>query len=217
MNNSFKIVSVVSLVVGLIALVTAAVGHNQSAAPVPADQNAGGVYNVNNVAPTFTDGIDLGNQAVRLSWEGGTIGSKLTSSFWRNTKSATATVDYVEMRTSGIASSTFKLWAFATSTLASETMAFKNNNTFTNINAAALGSLLINGKQIATTSAATTTSSDDNGVPQAGSSYMVPPGGYLDFLITGCTAGYQGGTANCDTASSSNRGFNVNWVIEYHY
>lgn len=221
MKTSYKVLSVSGLVVGLIALI-AAFGHTTPSAPVQ-DNSLGGVYNVNNTAPTFTDGIDLGTLPVRESWDGGSIGARQNSGSWRNTKSATATVDYVEISTTGTASSTFRVWAYASSTAPS----IANNNPAvpTNVGAANFGSLLINGKTIATSSTATTTSSDDSGVPQAGSSFQVGPVGgtnsYMDFLITGCVAGYSGPAssafANCETATSSNRGFNLTYRVHYHY
>lgn len=201
MKTKGYVVAWVALVVGLLALGTVVLAGLSGGSK---SDTLGGVYNVNNSNPTFTNGIDMGTYPVTVNWDGNKIGSKQYQASWKNTTGQTQYITYAEVSTDGTASTSFKVYAFSTTT-APASIAY---------NVTPLTNVLINGFVIATSSAATTTTSDDTkgtgSGPLAGSTIQVPTGSYFIVSLQANAA------ANFETATSTKRGFNLPWRIEYH-
>lgn len=198
------------ILIGLGALVVVVllvlVGINHTSAPTQVvDQSLGG--DVRNPGDNSPNGIQLGNLPVTVNYDGGKIQPKTNTAFWKNTTGKTQYVDYVEVSTDNTASSTFAVYAYATSTAPRTLYDFVapvNNATTL---------LSINQFIIATTSAATTTTNIDKAF--SGKTVRVSANSYLDVSLVQ-TFGSACTGSICETATSSNRGFNVQWRIRYH-
>lgn len=189
------IVSVVALVVGLINLFS----NHTPQAPTP-----GGVVNVVNGGSTFTNGADFGGPApVTMNWAGDKIRAKSNQAFWRNTTGMTQYVDLAEFSTDGTASSTYKVYAGTTTSATA----------LNDFSAPALPAL-INGFLLATSSLATTTSNIN--YARASSVVQVPDGKYVYFQFQAVDDRNCPATKLCETATSTNRGFNGQWRLRYH-
>ena len=200
-NNIWKGVAVVALVVGILALLTPASAPQQ---PAGGGQSLGGTYDVQNVAPQMTGGIDFGMLPVHVNWQGDKIGPKQNQASWRNTSGQTVYLDYAEVSTDGTASSSYKFYVYASSTKVSTAYDFTAPGS--------AGKVAINGFTIATSSAATTTTNVANG---AGQTVQVPNGSYVNIVMQSVNGSGCNGTT-CETATSTNRGFNLQWRIRYH-
>lgn len=135
--------------------------------------------------------------------------------YWQNRTGYTVYIDSAVFGTSGAASSSFKLYAFATtsdpSTLASRyaftafTEAINGQNSF-------LGS-----PTYATSTAASTTNSAIEAKAGRGNGVIaVPNNGYLVFLLQGVDAAGCASTLKCEAATSTARGFNPFWHVRYY-
>ncbi len=210
MKTSYKVLIAVSLVVGLIAIALAWTAYVSQSTQQP----LGGTYANNSVASGAGGGIDFGALPVNYNWVGGKIIAKSNSAFYKNVSGQTEYFENVEVSTDGTASSTYKVYAYATTsaprTIYDFSAPVQNANTL----------IWINGFAIATSSVATTTSSDDTkgtgAGPAAGSVIQVPNNSYLDIVLVQNTTGCNGATSVCETATSTARGFNLQWRAVYH-
>lgn len=209
MNKKPIVISVVSLVVALIAVFIGFAAYDQVAAPALA-----GVYANQNVASGAGAGIDFGPLPVNVNWYGGKIGPKANTAFYHNVSGGPQYVDYAEISTDNIASSSFKIYGFSTTT------APRTLYDFVAPAQGATTTLLINGFTFATTTTATTTTSDDSkggGGSFSGSTAFVPNNGYFIFQLQSlgiaCVSQPNG---TCDSATSTNRGFNLQWRVQVH-
>lgn len=216
--NSIKSI-VVSVVVAVVLAVIIAVPIARHFSTSPAStptENVGGASfggggNVTGNIDSYTNGVMFGGNLVNR-WVTGTLGAGQNQGNWRNTTGRVVYADLGEFSTVGTsstaltatASSSFEFF-FATSTTA--TLASDYTNPFGN---------LLNGSVIATSSPATTTSSLDF----ARLGYKVIPIQSNEYLIftmqqlsaSGCSIG-----GACEPATSTNRGFNVDWRARLHY
>lgn len=191
--------TMLAAVVALVAFL-GAIFATSSNAPAP-EGDVGGPSNVQDSA-VFTNGVGFGKTGYLMFDTNGTIGAGSNQASWRNTLGRTVYIDLAYLRTSGTASTTFR-FGIATSTAATV-----NNYT-------APFASLINNYRIATSSAATTTSSLARSMGEP----LIPvaSGEYVNIYFqqgygqTNCTG------AVCETATSTNRGFNVDWYLRGHY
>jgi hypothetical protein len=195
-----SVIAVVALVVGLIAL-----GLHGSQ-PV---QTLGAPTNI--VGSTFTSGIGFGSGTtpINVNWAGDKIYAKSNQAYWKNTTGMTQYVDYAEFDTDNTASSSYKIYVMATTsplrTLYDFTAPTSSN-----------GKMMINGFAIATSSTATTTT-NLSGNGSQDTTVQVPDGSYVVYYLTalnGTLCASQGG--QCESATSTNRGFNAYWRLRYH-
>lgn len=170
-------------------------------APKPAAAPLGG--NVVNTANQYVAGTCLGSLPVCENWAGGKIEAKSNQASWRNTTGGVVYVDLAELATDGTASSSFKLYV-GTSTAA--TIASDFTAPFAS---------LINGVILATSTIATTTTNYDVAA-QTPHSIRVADGVYVNFQLQEKDSNACGVAGTCETATSSNRGFNLQWRLQYH-
>lgn len=196
-------------ILGLVAVLVVGLllggGYLLGKSSVP--HSTGGVVNNNGVS--FTNGADFGLLPVTVNWTGGKIAAKSNTAFWKNTTGMVQYVDYGEVSTDGTASSTYKVYAVATTSAISTLYDSVATPTSTE------GKMLINAFTIATSSIATTTTSIDKA--PAGKTIRVPDGYQVNiYLVNSDTGCASQGSGVCETATSSNRGFNLPWRLRYH-
>lgn len=187
-------ISIVALVVGLLSY---------SHSSVPSVPKVGDV--VNNSNYNFTQGVNLGNRPVNFNVDGNKIPAKSSNAFWRNTTGMTQYVT-AEISTDGQAQSTYNIYAVATSSAPRTLYDF--------IAPLATSTTLINNFALATSSIATTTSSYQKAF--AGPVVQVPDGWYVNFYLRSGSACIVDLASGCFTATSTSRGFNLNWRIFSH-
>lgn len=200
MNKKIVIVLGI-LVVGLISLLGFRMASGPTEIVVQGD--------VRNTPDTFTNGAEFGLLPVAVNWAGGIIPAGQNNVSWVNNTGEVQYVDYVEMSPNNTASSTFKLFAYSTTTAYSvlyDITATPANNSTTKI--------VINGFNYATSSTATTTSNMD--LTTAGKTLRVADGARIQFLLRGVDLGCVSQGGFCETATSTNRGFNIPWRVRYH-
>lgn len=209
MKNSTKIVlSILGiLVVGLISLIIFRAYH----APITTDGQNLGAGDVRNPGETFPNGVSFGKpQSIDVNWAADKIPAKSNFAFWKNTTGQKVWVDYAEISTDGTASSTYKIFGFATSTA--------YNAALYDFTAPAMNAttwIAISSFQFATSSAATTTTNIDRAA--AGKTVPVANGSYFIFNLMNVDSGCASQSSGvCETATSSKRGFNLPWRIRYH-
>lgn len=199
--KKYIIGGVVILVVGLLLVI--GLGGQKPQSPQPAfvgDDNLNSTRN-------FNTPICHANGNVCEDWAGDKIYAKTNQAYWKNTTGKTQYVDQLDVSTDGVASSTFNIWAVATSS------ALANAYDFTA--PLATSTTLINNFSFSTTSVATTTSSLDKA--PTGRVIAVPDGSQVNIYLRsadGPTCNPQG--VKCETATSTNRGFNLFWRLHYH-
>lgn len=204
MNKIQKVIGVV-LVVGL--LLVGAYYWSARSSTSDSPKTLGG--DTINTPTNFIAGLNLGpaNNQVHLNEISINIGAKTNSGYWKNTSGATRYVDLTDITTSGTASSSYLFYAYASSTLPGITYDFTNN-----VTATANTWVNINGIGLATSTVATTTSSFDTTAPNR--TVPVASGAYYIVLMkqrfSVCTSG------TCETATSTNRGFNVHAITQIH-
>ncbi len=198
MNKITKILSAVGLVVALILSYAA---YSKPATVVVKEVPVAGDISINN--QDFPNGIKNGSQ--NTMWETVSIGPGVNKAFWKNTNGRAVILDYAEMITSGVASSTYKFYV-ATST-----------GTYTTDYTAPLPStgLLIQGASVATSSVAKVVTSAASSTGATAGAIRVLDGEYLMFTFQQPGPACNGAT--CETSTSTNRGFNVTGNLKYHY
>lgn len=171
-------------------------------------QALAGIENFTNAPAGFKKGIAYGSRSVHFTAEGDLLAG-VNQVAWRNTTGRKVVVDKAEMRTTGTASSSY-LFYVGTSTAASNT-SFDFGT--------AMFSELIDAPSLATSSPIkvfTSMSDTDQGTNGRGA-IEVEDGEYVLFmfrkqdLINSCSGSV------CEAATSTNRGFNVRWLLEGHY
>lgn len=202
MKNSSKIFVAVAVtlavVLSLIAVIVAVGAPSTAQAP----STLGDSLPPN---PIATQGITFGqNHGVNDNWISGTISRGQNQGFWKNPGPTSVIVDYSELQSTGTASSSYYFY-MGTSTASSVTNNFSIPY-----------SALIDSYSVATSSGPRVVNSDANAGTNGQGSVVVPVGGYVIFGVqqrynTACTGSV------CETATSTNRGFNLNWALQFHY
>lgn len=194
--------SVVALVIGLVALVSGFFGH-KTQAPV-SDLGASGSGTTYSYQDKYVNGLFLGNDYVDFT-KSGTIPAGQNEAYYTNRSGRRQYISLASIDTNGTASSSFK---FYVGTTTSTTI-----NDFT-----APYSSLINGFTIATSTVATTTSSIESHL--SGSAVIPVADGVTVFVQIQAANGAvcaSSGSGICESATSTNRGFNPKWVLHGYY
>lgn len=187
----------IALVLGLKAFAPAPVPET-----VPVQAQLGDVnYNSTN---NFSTAVCHDN--VCEDWEGGKIAAKSNQAYWKNTTGQTQYVDLIDVSTNGTASSTFNIYAIATSSALVPLYDFTTP--------AATSSNLINNFSFATSSTATTTSNLDKAF--AGKVVQVLDGSQVNIYVRASDGVCNPQATKCETATSTNRGFDLFWRLHYH-
>lgn len=189
------VILVVVLVLGGIALIA-----TPTPAPVQAPQSLGDI-SIN--TQEFPAGVKFGDKAT-VNWTGGQIGARSNQASFRNTTGRTIYVDLAEMVTTGTASSTYQFFV-ATSTTATRSDNFTDPF-----------STLIDAFTLATSTTVRAVNSIKDAGTNGRSVIPVTDGQYV-LLTFQQTYNNTCNGSLCETATSTNRGFNVNWFLRYHY
>jgi len=154
---------------------------------------------------------DAGVEDAVIDYHQFVLGSGVTSDVWTNRTGTDVFVDYGSLITSGTASTSYRVFMFATTSTS-----VASTNDFTLISAA-LNTDIIRAWPLATSTTATTTDTVyaindgiNDGMPtriRNGQSVIV----YLQSTFFGPCSG-----SVCETATSTNRGFNVTGFIRTH-
>lgn len=203
-SNNKTMVSVVGGVLVLLALALGVFfGHGSA---TPADQT-GGASAMNEVKEYFVNGLQLGGE--NENWiPTHSIGAGDNNDCWQNTTGRTVYADLATFTTDGTASTTFTI-DIATSTtcaISDYTSPFSE---------------LIDSYQLSTSTVAKTINSIKNGGTNGTNVVAVPDDTYVSVLISAGEPAQVGAPtcdgSVCETATSTNRGFNAKWRLHYFY
>ncbi len=206
------VVSIFALVVGGFAVVgevkdqLAVSRAEQSVVPTALGGPGGAFVVLARGTGSLPDGIELGDGYVNFH-AAGTINAGANTASWKNKTGRKVVITYAEMRTTGTASTTFDFYAATSSAATVSTFDF----------GAAPFSELIDAKRVATTTAILVVNSIiDQGTNGRGA-IEVEDG---EFVFLGFRQSFATNSCNgawCESATSTNRGFNVRWVLHGHY
>lgn len=208
--------STLGIIIGIIALVVGIILGGFYGQPTTSNQNP--EVNAGSVridTDQFVNGLSIGSPATFENWVRGTIPAGSNQASWRNNVGgAEVIVDRVILRTTGTASSTFRLIS-GTSTAA----------TIADFTAPAFTNTAFIVFPFATSSTATTTNNfEGSGADQAAyggiGAVSVADGGFVNFaLLQGLSGTPSPGCLSvgsvCESATSTNRGFNVDYYLHY--
>lgn len=157
----------------------------------------------------FADGISLGKVAVANNWAVVPIPERSNQGFWLNNTGKDVVVDYAEFQNSGgsgsgVASTTYQFFV-GTSTTASLSSDF--TDPFAGI---------LDAYTLATSSAIKLINSFKDAGTNGRGAVVVPNGQYVFFTFQQTYTGACTGSV-CETATSTNRGFNSTARLRYHY
>ena len=167
----------------------------------------GDVINAN---PNFSDGLRI--SGVSEKWAFGTIKLGANTAFWTNNTNYDVFADTTEMYVNGTASSTLQ---FNVGTSSTASLAYSTYVTATNPY-----SSLISSQQVATSTnykVFTNTATSVLTGQASSTTIRVAKGQSVFFLVKDP---YNANTAtdqNYESATSSNRGYTVDWKLKYHY
>ena len=181
---------------------------NPSSAPESRESVSGGGA-VLQQQDIYSNGAGFGGDNV-LFTRNGVVGAGFNSGSWQNRTGRTVYIDLATITTTGTASSSSLVYGYATSTLPSTTYDFTAPTS--------ANRMAINAFPIATSSAATTTSSIEKRL--AGGVISVPDGWYFVVLLRQDTTNADIACAAaglCETATSTNRGFNLEWFFRGYF
>ncbi len=198
--------SVVALVIGLVALASVFFGIRSHAPASDQSLGAGGGGTVYSQQDQYINGVGIGPTYITFS-KSGTIGAGSNIGGWTNRSGRTAYVDLFSVTTTGTASSTYSIYAYASSSAPSTTYDF--------VTPASADKMLISNFALATSSTATTTSSLEKA--PAGKVVRVPDGWTLYTILKAPAASCPSVAGSCESATSTNRGFNLDWYIRAYY
>lgn len=204
------ILSLVALVVGL---------SRPGSTPTPDAPTGAQSGPVQNVPWNFTQGAGLGGPSVTFT-QGGVIPLGSNQASWRNLTGRTVYIDLAAISVIASSSSTFSaanIWASSTSAIYAyaSTTAPRTLYDFTAPAVNATSTLLISNFALATSSTATTTSSYDKNL--GGKVVQVPNGGYVVFLQQAQSVSCPTTAGACESATSTNRGFNLQYFVRGYY
>lgn len=160
----------------------------------------------------FQDGITLDN--VTTSYKTGTIGSGVAQGSWCNTGiSKDVYVDLIELRTKTDVASSSMTINVATSSVATLTDPFTDPN-----------GTLVDARVIATSTPTNTVISNIGNGLALRQTIQVPVDVCVNISFVSprmCVGGSDtsiiGNAGKCDAATSTTRGFDLDWFIRYHY
>lgn len=208
------------LLTAVVALIVAA-GVSYAVAPAVASQTLGAsAANVQQVIWQFTKGVMLegstktGSGSSAVFTASGTLGKGQYIDYWTNKTGRTVLVDYGDVvQTGGYASSTMRV-----SILATTTTSAINPYVAPKVSTSTMSNFLIDNARLATSTPPNfAINADVGGGTNATGTIAVPDGTSIVVLLQqgdyepGCTGSV------CEPATSTNRGFNLNWFIQGHY
>lgn len=200
------VAAIVSILVAVVALSTVRTDTSVSS-------ELGGISGpVINNPYAFANGVGIGNDGFVFNAEELTIGRGEDQKVWTNKLGRDVFVTYGQFTTDGTASSTYRLYAIATSSTS-----IPDSHDFTAL--VATSSALIDGVSLATSTSATTTNSVLSAVQNKGQGTIkVPAGWSLISFLQAVDVPACGGTGACEEATSTNRGFtNLKLFFRYFY
>lgn len=157
---------------------------------------------VENYPTWYVNGIRQGTMGLFHIPVQTVIGAGSNDATWLNNTGKTVYIDYGQTMTTGVASSSFKIYVFATSTATISPAHYS-----TAIGYDATSTPLINGITIATSTFATTTNSTMAAAKGVGNgTIVVPSGWYVHTYLQAVDAPGCGGTGACEQSTSTNRG-----------
>lgn len=190
----------VAAAIVIVAVTALALSGASKSADKSTDLSVGGSGTTLNVPDVYTAGLGLGNFGMVENFGQLVLNARQNDVAVRNTTGRTLYVRYAQSSTSGTASSSVRVYFFATTTA---TVAA--SHAYTAIVPSNLG--LITGAIIATSSAASTTNSIKQAATTGQGVIVVPDGYYLHSYVQqgDLQAGCSGSV--CETATSTNRGW----------
>lgn len=213
MENSRKIV--VSVVIGILVLIVAASSaYNdlKSQLKVNTDQATqdaatGALAELSKGAASLNGGVAIGSREINFAVSG-TLGSGVNQGGYTNKTGRRVVVEYAEARTTGTASTSYNFYVGTSTSLSNTTIDFAAGGT--------MFSELIDAKQVATSTPNIVVNSIKDSGTNGRGALEIDPGESVLFSfrqtnVQACTG------ATCETATSTNRGFNVNWLLKAHY
>ena len=200
--------AVVALVVSLLAFAGFSVMQPTAEVPSLPGAEATALGDINGVAIespyVFKAGSGDGGDFLTIT-ENGTINAGSNQGSWRNDTNRTVFIDTVSLFPTGTASTTF-IYYVGTSTAATYTSDYT-----------APYATLIDGYRIPTSTPQLVINNHEHAGTLGRNIISVDPGEYVNiaffqgYLETGCTG------ATCETATSTNRGFNLDWYLRGHF
>lgn len=177
--------------------------------------------NVQQTLWQFTKGVILepathtGTGPSMVFTRSGSIVKGTNYDVFKNSTGRTVILDYADLvQTGGYASSTMRISIFATTTVPTSI----NPYVAPKVSTSSMSNFLIDNARIATSSAPNYLwNSDVGGGTNATGTIAVPDGSSVVIFLQqgdyepGCTGSV------CEPATSTNRGFNLNWFVEGHY
>lgn len=174
-----------------------------------------GVADLTTITNRFKFSHEVDFNGVSELWKTVAIGAGTSTAYYKNTTPGRVTVDFLAMQSTGTASSSYKIYAFATTTTNPPTQHLYTNPTAT------WNRSLLAGILIATSTAATSTNSvklaNYTNTNSAGT-IDLEVGESLQFFLLNSSgvANVPLPTCNgdsCEAATSTNRGFNLNFQL----
>lgn len=198
----------ITVVVALVTVVASIGFFAPSDSNVPSGSGNEVGSSVNTNIDSYANGVGIGDLVVFNKQ--GTLGVGVNQASWRNTIQRDVFIDLAYLTTSGTASST-ALLLVGTSTAA----------TIADYTAPTPGFFSLINFALATSSTATTTNSLHGSGAQSGL-VKIAPGEYLNIAILpgvrGTTpAGCAPGSASCESATSTNRGYTLDYRFRGSY
>lgn len=200
--------------IGLVAVLLILFGYSRHAT-TPVSDSSLGAGNISTVGPVMPNGLILGG--IGENWASGQIGKGANQASFRNTTGGPIIIDLTEVQSVATtstaqyitASSTYKIYV-ATSTASTIASDF----------VAPPYATVIAGYKIATTTGATqgaaTTTTQFDSRSGTSVSFVLADRAYLNFQIQAADNYTCAQAGQCATATSSQRGFNLNWKVHYH-
>lgn len=202
-NLIFVGLAVAVALIGVVAIASSGKDEAPPAAPVAVESSDPNLQGERAGLQNFTDGAKLGTQNTR--WYSGTIAAGANQGFWLNNTGVTVYADLAEMITTGTASTSYD---FFIGTTTAATLSSDFTDPFSG---------LVDDKVVATSTNALPVA---NSIKDAGTNgrgvVAVPVGAYVFFTFQQTFAGNCTGSL-CETATSTNRGFDVNWNLRVHH
>lgn len=211
-NTKYNVIGGVLVLAALVvgAIVGMSATGSESSDPVDRDRGELGNVSVNETKDVFINGLQLGGQTEYWS-DTFTIGTADNNDGWQNLTGKTVYVDRVDVEiVDGAASSTM---VFDVATSSSENLSDTSDPYSEFIDSQAISTSTPAGRVLNTIADSGT---NGTGVVQVDDQEYVS----LRFLqgnTSGTTALGSCSSGVCETATSTNRGFNVDWRLHYYF
>lgn len=212
---------IVSGIISLVVALVVGLGFAAHKSPAPVSTVGGTIDGGTYSAPqNFTQGVSLGGTEIKFT-KAGIIPAQQNHATYFNNTGRVVYIDYTEMdvipTTNNIAYTAYanasSSMRFSAGTTTSNTSATLNTFDYSAPFATLIDNVLV---ATSTTGVATTSINSDINVGRDQGTVPVLPGQYVYFIFRQDSTGTCNGST-CETATSTNRGFNVHWFMEGHY